>query len=356
MSKSKPTGQGDQLDPRKQMILRAVVFEYVTGAEPVGSELLTQKYELGVRSATVRNELAEMSDLGYLDQPHTSAGRIPSDLGYRYFVDHMIVYRDLGPHAKRQVQTITRDGELLQTLLTETTSLLSRLTRLMSAATTITNQHLRAKSAMLTALGPDRALVVLVLSNGHVENKLVECPEGMTLAHIGRANNELMGLINEKSLTELVSLSSATHHSSDPAYDRLMHNVLHVIQSICRDLTKGKIIVEGEEYLFGQPEFMRDPAPLQQLLQHIEDRGTASLATSKKDEHGLDVKIGKENNLQVWKQFAVIRHPFFVGDQEMGNLTIVGPTRLDYESNIPLLTYAAQAVSDTLTKIFGPGK
>src|SRR6185312_3363134 len=99
-----------QLDARKQTILQAIIIEYVTGAEPVGSEALVQKYQLGVKSATVRNEMAEMSDLGYLEQPYTSAGRIPSDIGYRYYVDHLIVARDLDEQAKSKVRGVASEG------------------------------------------------------------------------------------------------------------------------------------------------------------------------------------------------------------------------------------------------------
>src|ERR1700733_12209918 len=109
-----------ELDPRKQTILQALVLEYVDAAEPVGSELLVHKYQLGVKSATVRNELAEMSELGYLEQPHTSAGRIPSDRGYRYYVDRLLLERDVEESAKQKVRTVTTEGEALQSLLTDT--------------------------------------------------------------------------------------------------------------------------------------------------------------------------------------------------------------------------------------------
>src|SRR5580704_10262473 len=99
------------LDPRKETILRAIIVEYVTTAEPIGSEALVQKYELGVRSATVRNEMAEMSELGYLEQPHTSAGRIPSDLGYRYYVDRLITDRTVRDADKSVVKQATSDGD-----------------------------------------------------------------------------------------------------------------------------------------------------------------------------------------------------------------------------------------------------
>jgi heat-inducible transcriptional repressor len=131
-----------ELDPRKQTILRAIVFEYVSGAEPVASEQLVHKYQLGVKSATVRNEMAEMSELGYLEQPHTSAGRIPSDQGYRYFVDRLIVQREPELAAKKRLKDAAEEGDALQELLRDTTRVLSRLTHQLSAATVVRDSAL----------------------------------------------------------------------------------------------------------------------------------------------------------------------------------------------------------------------
>src|SRR5580704_12906856 len=133
------------LDPRKETILRAIIVEYVTTAEPIGSEALVQKYELGVRSATVRNELAEMSEMGYLEQPHTSAGRVPSDLGYRYFVDRLIVEHHLDQATKDKVKGTTEEGEALQLLLRDTARVLSRITHLLGVATTMRDQQVTLK-------------------------------------------------------------------------------------------------------------------------------------------------------------------------------------------------------------------
>jgi len=155
-----------ELDSRKQTILQAIIIEYVTAAEPIGSEALVQKYQLGVKSATVRNEMAEMSDLGFLEQPHTSAGRIPSDLGYRYYVDHLIVMRDVEEAAKHRVKNAVAEGDALQSLLRDTIRALSRVTHLLGAATTVRESQVTVLNAVVSALGPSKALLVLVLSNG----------------------------------------------------------------------------------------------------------------------------------------------------------------------------------------------
>src|SRR6476469_9984716 len=128
-----------ELDPRQQTILKAIVVEYVLSAEPIGSEALLQKYPLGVRSATVRNEMAEMSELGFLEQPHTSAGRIPSDLGYRYYVDRLIVPKQPDVDAKQRVKGVADQGDALQANLRDTAKMLSRLTHLLTVAATVRN-------------------------------------------------------------------------------------------------------------------------------------------------------------------------------------------------------------------------
>lgn len=340
----------DQLDPRKQMILRAVIVEYVSAAEPVGSELLTRKYQLGVRSATVRNELAEMSDLGLLEQPHTSAGRIPSDQGYRYYVDHLIVQQQPGADVQHQVRDATEEGEVLQSLLSETTKLLSRITRLLSAATVLNDAHIRARHAVVTALGPETALLVLVLSNGHVENRLIECPPGLTLTDLGLVNGALLQAIEGKPLPTLARLR---HHptTGNPSSDRLMQTAITNVRTIARELTKGRVLTEGEEFLFAQPEFQKDVGMLNDLLSALESGDLAYSALAPPADAGQSVTIGKENKSERLHPFTFIRQSFFVGDDEAGTLALIGPTRLNYDGSIPLLDFAAKAVSETLTKL-----
>lgn len=163
------------LDFRKQTILRAIVVEYVRHAEPVASDAITHKYDLGVRSATIRSEMAEMSDLGLLEQPHTSAGRIPSDSGYRYFVYRLIINGGVAEPARKTVQNAA-EGDALHEMLRETARSLSRITQLLSVAATVKERDTTVKTAVLSALDPSRALLVIVLSNGHIENRMLEVP------------------------------------------------------------------------------------------------------------------------------------------------------------------------------------
>ena len=339
------------LDPRKQTILQAVVFEYVAAAEPVASEQLVQKYDLGVKSATVRNEMAEMSEMGYLEQPHTSAGRVPSDLGYRYYVDRLIVEAGLDQATKDRVLTASEDGEALQLLLRDTARVLSRITHLLGVATTMRDQQVTLRHAVLSALGPSQALLVLILSNGHVENRMLECPAGLTLEDVGRANEQLSSQLIGKPLKTLAR-SKTPPPGQNAAVDKLLQTLWNAIRSTARDLTRGLLITEGEEFMFAQPEFQRDFGALNDLLTELVEGDILYEAVAPGDGPKV-VTIGKEHRDQRMQSFSIVRKSYFVGDQEAGVIALIGPTRMRYEYSIPMVNFTAQALSDSLSKFFG---
>ena len=341
-----------ELDPRKQSILRAVVFEYVSSAEPVGSELLVQKYDLGVKSATVRNELAELSDQGLLEQPHTSAGRIPSDSGYRYFVDRLIVTRDPAQATKQQVRGAAEEGEALSSMLRETTRALSRLTHLLTAATLVRDANLTVRNIIVSALSPTQSLLVLVLSNGHVENRMIEVPAGMTLQDLGRAN-ELITQISAGKTLRWFARNKPPGASGNTVLEKFIGSIWNALRSMSRDLTRGAVTTEGEEFLFAQPEFQRDLGALSEVIETLKDSDVLMDALNAPTDQPYAVTIGREHKQEQLHQFSVVRQTFFVGQNEAGTIAVIGPTRMAYDTSIPLVNFAARALSDSLTKLFG---
>jgi len=341
----------NDLDSRKRTILQAVIIEYVTGAEPVGSELLVQKYGLGVKSATVRNELAEMSELGYLEQPHTSAGRIPSDLGYRFYVDRLIDKKDPDEATKQKLGKPSEEGEVLQKLLRETTRALSRLTHLLSVATTVRDVGLTVRSALVSAVGPNQALLVLMMSNGHIENRIVECPVGLSLQDVGVANEQLQLGVSGKALRSLVKAKTPASASS-PAADKLLGLIWTQLRSIAKDMTRGLMITEGEEFMFAQPEFQRDLSSLAEFIDYLNDSDTLYDAVSGQPT-AQPITIGRENRHERMHQMSVVRQSFFIGENEAGVISLIGPTRMAYDAGIPLVAYTANVLSESLTKFFG---
>ena len=337
-----------ELDPRKQRLLRAIVVEYVIGAEPVASEQLVQRYDLGVKSATVRNEMAEMSDMGLLEQPHTSAGRIPSDSGYRFYVDRLIVERTIDEGQQKALQHATEDTEALQDLLRDTAKVLSRATTQLGVATTTKDTSVTIRTAILSALGPTQALLVLALSNGHIENRMIECPKNLTLEDIGATNQALQLQVVGKDLKTLTK--SKPLPVSNAIIEKLLALVWTQIRTIAKQLTRGKLITEGEEFLFSKPEFQRDASALADLFRQLDETDVLYDAVSPKADI---VTIGKENRSEQMHRFSVVRKGYYIGGQEVGVVAIVGPTRMDYDGSIPLVNYTADALSRSLTRFFG---
>lgn len=338
------------LSTRKAQILRAVIIEYVRGAEPIASDLIAQKYELGVRSATVRAEMADITDLGFLEQPHTSAGRIPSDSGYRYYVDHLLSPQAATDDEKSRVRTVQEEEETLKELLVETTKVLSRMTSLCAAAATIKDSSVPLKHGILTVLGPGKGLLVLVMGNGHVENRLVEIPPSATIEQIGQ--------VNEVIATTLVGLHLGviSRHrfasSGNQGVDSILGVVGEVVRSVAKELTKGHFITEGEEYILAQPEFIRDHSLLESVVRSLEDQEALRSAIVGAPPIEEGTTIGREHGKEELRPLAISRRIFFVGGNEAGALAIIGPTRMNYDRGLSLLDHTAKAVSQTLTKLF----
>lgn len=338
------------LEPRKGTILRAIVVEYVTGAEPVASELLASKYELGVRSATVRNEMAELTDLGFLEQPHTSAGRVPSDRGYRYYVDNLLPAHEVDASSKSSVKKVSEEGDVLGELLRDTAKALSRITHLLTAAAVVRASNLTVRSALVSALGPTQALLILVLSNGEVENRTIECPPGLTLADIGRVNHALQDALTGKPVRWM--LRNRAPSSGSGLGDKLMSLIWTALRSITKEITRGSVTTEGEEFLFGQPEFKRDATVLTDLLDELKNSDVL-FETLSPGEQAQTVTIGREHKHEQLHQLSIVRQTFYVGESEAGTIAIIGPRRMRYDSSIPLVDFAARALSDSLTRFAG---
>lgn len=340
----------ERLSERQKRILHAVVVEYIVAAEPVGSEFIANKYSLGVRGATIRNELAEITDLGYLEQPHTSAGRIPSDEGYRYYVDHMILGRRVGPDDRGRIESASKEEETTRDLVSESIKALSKATRLLTAAVTVRDATATIRHAVVTVLGPDKALLVLMLANGHTENRMVDCPAALTLEQLGRANAALDALVSGKSMTAV--LKAKLPLTGDETTDLLLKRTGAVMKSLLKDLTAGHIMLEGEEFILAQPEFRRDPEILSELLDSLGDEGSLMAELAGQSDGERPITIGRENLLQRHKSLSFVRRSFFVGDDQAGVVAVIGPTRMDYERNVAVLDFTAEAISKTLTKLF----
>ena len=344
-----------ELDPRKQKILNAIVQDYIATAEPVGSHVLVERYDLGVKSATIRNEMAEMSDLGYLRQPHTSAGRVPSDRGYRFFVNRLMVLSPVADAEARQVQAALRSAENeLDAILRQTCRLLTQMTSLPVVVTSpeaIDGTELR--QLFVSPAAADKALLVLLLSTGRTEHRLL--PELRLAATdallIANALNDRFGnlalsvlrgidLETERPPVELTHLR--------PLWLRLVRELVQVARGLVENTP---LFFEGTQNVLVQPEF-RDVDRLGQFFGMLQERAALlELLGIEAAAQGWAIQIGQEMSHPNFAALAVVSSPYYVGTRERGSIGVVGPTRMDYSRAVASVRFMAGVLTDFLTRL-----
>jgi len=331
------------LDARKAAILEAVVSEYIGTAQPVGSQHVADASGVKVSSATVRSEMAALEHEGYLVQPHTSAGRIPTDKGYRFFVDHLTEPGVLGPAQRQKVRRFFDDvhGEM-EGLLQQTSGLLSDLTSY--AAVVVAPRHETApiRSAQLVALGQHLALIVIVLADGTVEKRAVELDDEPSAEALSSVSGHLARHLEGHRLSE----RTAVPRIGDPRLDPLVDTLNHALADLTAPAESEHVFVGGSSRVamaFDAVETVR--AVLATLERQMV---VVSLLRDVLDQ-GLSVAIGTEHGYQPLASCAVIVAPLNVGGHEDGAIGLLGPTRMNY----PQALAAAHVVGERLGERLG---
>lgn len=340
------------LDRRKQTLLQTIVVTYVQRAEPVGSQFLASVESLGVRSATIRNELAEMTELGYLRQPHTSAGRIPSDLGYRYYVDHLMTWDRLAPTEARTIRGAQKlsEGDLEQ-LLQQTCRVLSSLTGYTAMATPPAIDEPAIRQVHLAQVGSSQLLAVVMLDNGQVTHRFCDVGRNLSPAEVTEVSNFLDSLLRE---TRVSSVSQVV-----PPVDQLAgyHDVVRsLLDVIARGLSseEAELFVDGQSHMLEQPEF-REANRLEPLVRFLEERRTAfeTLQHLLAQHRDLAVTIGRENPHESMHEVSLVAARYRGVTQSGGWVAVLGPTRMQYAQAVSAVQYAAQTLTETLTRLGG---
>jgi heat-inducible transcriptional repressor len=343
------------LDSRKQRILEAIVLDHVRTAEPVGSQALLARHDLGCKSATIRNEMAEMEDRGYLRQPHTSAGRIPSYRGYRFYVNRLMVLTPILRIEERTIQRQMTDvASELESVLRKTCQLLAQMTRLPAVATPPeASKQLQLTQVFVSPAAVDRVLLVLLFSSGRTEHRLVTL-SGARLA----ATDALLfaGVLSErfcqKPLSELPKASAAPPPAELLAqrvlYERLVREIALATRAVTDDAT---VYVEGAQSALDQPEF-RHIERLSQFFVMLQERvAMLEVLGNELSAASVTVRIGDEFGRPELSEFAVVSAPYFIGDTARGSLGVIGPMRMDYARAAASVQFMASSVSEVLTRL-----
>ncbi|MDI6816070.1 MAG: heat-inducible transcriptional repressor HrcA [Actinomycetota bacterium] len=332
------------LDARKKAILYVAVQEYILTAEPVSSQKLVEKYQLGVSSATVRNELATLEALGYLHQPHTSAGRIPTDMGYRYYVDGITDKPGLTHQEENSIVKLFSSINMeMEELMKETTHILSNVTSYIAVALAPSFKKSMLKHIDLVSLSPRHVLVVLITDKGQVLKRTVSMePYSGEIGEIERFLNEkLQGLdsIGISALRDTLILP-------DPDASRTASTLINAILDIIESDERERVFLSGTAGIYGQPEF-EELSKVHSLLNAIEQgyRLMQWLEDSVMTRKVL-VRIGSENTDDDMRGCSIITSNYQLDSETRGTLGIIGPTRMNYSRAISVV----ELISDKLSK------
>ena len=328
---------------RRAAVLRAIVEEYVQTAQPVASQSIAQTRSLGVSSATVRNDMTQLEREGYIVQPHTSAGRIPTDQGYRYFVDHFTKAGSLPVVQRRAVADFFATAHsALEDLLHETSQLLSGLTS--HTAVVVGPQHdgARVRSAQIVVLQPELLLVIAVLSNGSVEKEVVPHPGGQDDAQVARASAMLDSALREESLGAGIILTS----TGDPVVDELARLGADALARRVASAAEP-LYVGGASRIVGDQDAFATAERASRLLEMLEQQVVVVSLVRDLLDQGVTVSIGAEHDVDELRDCSLVLAPYRVDGEMAGTVGVLGPTRMDYQQALA----AVAAVSQQLGRL-----
>ncbi|NLW11694.1 MAG: heat-inducible transcription repressor HrcA [Clostridiaceae bacterium] len=365
------------LNNRKNQILKAVVDDYIGTAEPVGSKSLVSKYNFNVSPATIRNEMAELEELGYLEQPHTSAGRIPSDKGYRAYVDHLLQVDELPRAEADKIRNYLRDN------MDEVTQLIRKAATVLSEKTDYTSlvlspQYKRShlKQIKMLMIEPGKALVVVVLSAGVVKDRLVRIPEILDAVQLMQIASAIEDGLSGMTLDDITLVTVAAAARQTPLPESLLNQVMYEAYLSIKQADHLDIYLDGSHRMLAQPEFQdvrkahdfletlnRDKLIAGYMSELKESDDLSSIEEEKdenKDETKLQkksndpaymVRIGQEILLDGLQDCSFITTSYKIGDTVAGRIGVIGPRRMEYGKVISHINFVKMTVNDQIIRL-----
>ena len=339
-----------ELTERKKKVLRSVVDLYIRTAEPVGSKAITELPDMKYSSATIRNEMADLLAMGYLEQPHTSAGRIPSAAGYRLYVDELMADYQLSLDETKSISNALEDK------MQKVDRLVEKVAKLVSQATDLPAISMASRRAGATVTrfelilaGAGSVILVVMLSDEQVVNKLIKLPlnvEDSDLKILAAVLNATMTGLNPEEFTP--ELLERVMNSAGAAASLVPVIMEFTTETLTRQ-GSANMAVTGQMRLLGQPEY-RDVDKAQKLMSSLDEDALSNLPAIMQNQNGTRVLVGPENVAQELKDTSVVMTKFDIGDGMQGMIGVVGPTRMDYAKVTARLSYFAESLSKMFAK------
>ena len=335
------------LDDRKLEVLRAIVEDFVSTTEPVGSKALAERHSLGVSPATVRNDMAALEDEGFITHPHTSAGRIPTDKGYRLFVDKLSSVKPLSSAEKRAIQSFLEGAVDLDDVVRRSVRLLSQLTRQVAVVQYPSLLRSSVRHLEIVHLAPSRLLLVLITDTGRVEQRVLELPATLTDDEVGALRQAFGSRLHGARLVDAPAALADLPDAAPVAIRPVLTSVMSVVLETLVDQPEERIVLGGTAHLTRHG--LDFPQTLRPVLEALEEQVVLlKLLGEVNDPSTVHVKIGEENNVEGLRSTSVVTMGYGPETGAYGGMGVLGPTRMDYAGNMGSVRAVARYVGELL--------
>lgn len=338
------------LNERKKKILQIIIEDYISSAEPVGSRTIARKYDLGLSPATIRNEMSDLELLGYLEQPHTSAVRIPSAQAYRFYVDALIEPGTLTDNDMALIDGWYNERRRnIDDIFQSTAKILSRMTQNVSMV--LTNQQTIANFCYLKFLPLDsqHAILCIVADDGSIDTNVVDIPLGMSSEEMDYLAGKMSKLLEDRNLSD-ISVEILQNVHTDVVEDKLIFSsLLQAVRKMTGRRQEQKVFLGGTKQLLNQPEF-RDVERVRNLLGILEEEKVLKDLLQGGEDSGLKVTIGSENKFTGIQDCSMVQATYRLNGQIVGTMAVLGPTRMEYGKVISVMDYLHKYLKTILDK------
>lgn len=339
------------LTNRQLQILQVIIDDFIMSAQPVGSRTIAKKGEITFSPATIRNEMADLEEMGFLEKTHSSSGRVPSEKGYRFYVDHLVSPKSLTKDEKDKIETVFTDKIYeLEKVAQKSAEILSEFTNYTSIVLGPEVFETRLKQLQIVPISDHTAVVLIVTDTGHVENRTVTVPKDISLSEIEKVVNILNERLRGVSLIDLHRKIQSEIYSVLKVHVMNYENIHEMILGAFGNNKGEKIFYGGKTNMFAQPEF-NDIDKIRSLLTMIE-KEKVIYDLLRTDKAGLSVKIGQENKFEEMQNCSLITASYSIGTDHLGTIAILGPTRMEYSRVITLLNVISNDLTKALSSLY----
>ena len=337
-----------KLDERKYMILKAIIDDYIITAIPVGSRTVSRKSGMSFSPATIRNEMSDLEELGYLAQPHTSAGRIPSNKAYRLYVDSLLKSDQIHDEEKKRISDYMkkRSGQI-ENLIRAAADVLADATQYTSVIVAPQIQTLRIKRVQLVPVAANMALMIVVTSAGIIKDALIPIPNEISSESLYRLSEMLTDALSDHTLSEVRQIFALMFRDLS-AHRRLLGGVMRVMEDKLTEDAPEDVVIGGTTKMLNYPEYS-DVEKAKSFLTIFDSKDKLAGILKRSGGMEVSIRIGPENELEELKDCSLVTATYRVGNHGSGTLGIIGPTRMNYRRVVTVMEYVGQLVSGLLS-------